>query len=562
MGSADSSAFQLTLQAVQRVRTDALAGDRPLIERLELASGWTAEQFVAALGALTGYPVMTMADLHAGRLAFDVLPFPAASKHACLPFVDVHGSLCCVLGDPFDDGLRSWVEQRIARQFEWRLAHPSDIAAAFKRHEESARALDQMAELGEDADTGEDGAPQLTLKNISADESPVVKLVNSMMYDALVAGASDIHLETTPGGLKIKYRLDGVLAEMRTVSGQQVAEEVISRIKYVARADISERRKPQDGRFNVPAEGRKVDIRVSIIPSIHGENAVLRILDKKALADEIKGLRLDALGFEPDQVLQIRHLAREAYGMLLVTGPTGSGKSTTLYATVSEINTGVDKIITIEDPVEYQLPGVTQIQVDEDKELTFAKGLRSILRHDPDKILVGEIRDPETAQIAIQAALTGHLVFSTVHANNAFDVLARLIHMGVEPYNIISAMNAIVAQRLIRKVCVHCAVPDTPSAELIAESKVAPAALPAFVFKKGLGCGHCRGTGFRGRKAVAEVLLLTDELRELVIQRVSVRELRIAAARNGMRELREAALDVVRRGETTLGEINRVTLAH
>jgi general secretion pathway protein E len=258
----------------------------------------------------------------------------------------------------------------------------------------------------------------------------------------------------------------------------------------------------------------------------------------------------------------VRQLAREAYGMLLVTGPTGSGKSTTLYATVSEINNGVEKIITIEDPVEYQLPGVTQIQVDEEKELTFAKGLRSILRHDPDKILVGEIRDAETAQIAIQAALTGHLVFSTVHANNAFDVIARLVHMGIEPYNIVSAMNAIVAQRLIRKLCAHCSVPDQPDAELLAASRIAPADAAGYGFRKGMGCGHCRGTGFRGRKAIAELLFLTDELRELILQRVSVRELRAAAARGGMRGLREAALEAVRAGETTLAEINRVTLAH
>ena len=516
-----------------------------------------------SVGRLTGMTALTMTELHAGKPAFDVIPFAQASRRGCLPFRDARGVLSCVVGNPFDETVFGWAEHRIAVPFAWYLAHPADIDAAFKRHEESARAMDQVAEVGApDAASGEDGVPQLSLRSISADESPVVKLVNSMIYDALMAGASDIHLETTPAGLHIKYRLDGVLADIRAVAGHQVAEEVISRIKYVARADISERRKPQDGRFNVPVEGRKVDIRVSVIPSIHGENAVLRILDKKALADEIKGLRLDALGFDAELVAGVRQLAREAYGMLLVTGPTGSGKSTTLYATVSEINNGVEKIITIEDPVEYQLPGVTQIQVDEEKELTFARGLRSILRHDPDKILVGEIRDAETAQIAIQAALTGHLVFSTVHANNAFDVIARLVHMGIEPYNIVSAMNAIVAQRLIRKLCAHCSVPDQPDAGLLSASRISVVDAQGFGFRKGMGCGHCRGTGFRGRKAIAELLLLTDELRELILQRVSVRELRAAAARGGMRGLREAALEAVRNGETTLGEINRVTLAH
>ncbi len=561
MGGRDGAVFGLSLAAVDRARRDGDA--RTLMQRLEEQSGLAAEPFIAAVGQLTAMPVLAMADLHAGRPAFDVIPFAQASKRGCLPFRDASGALCCVVGNPFDDAVCSWAEHRVSEPFTWHLAHPADIDAAFKRHEESARAMDQVAEVGaEGSDGGEDGGPQLSLRSISADESPVVKLVNSMIYDALMAGASDIHLETTPGGMQIKYRLDGVLADIRSVNGHQVAEEVISRIKYVARADISERRKPQDGRFNVPVEGRKVDIRVSVIPSIHGENAVLRILDKKALADEIKGLRLDGLGFDADLVARVRQLAREAYGMLLVTGPTGSGKSTTLYATVSEINDGVEKIITIEDPVEYQLAGVTQIQVDEEKELTFAKGLRSILRHDPDKILVGEIRDPETAQIAIQAALTGHLVFSTVHANNAFDVIARLVHMGIEPYNIVSAMNAIVAQRLIRKLCAHCSVPDQPAEALLTASRISAAEAGNYRFRKGLGCGHCRGTGFRGRKAIAELLFLTDELRELILQRVSVRELRAAAARGGMRGLREAALEAVQAGETTLAEINRVTLAH
>ena len=394
--------------------------------------------------------------------------------------------------------------------------------------------MDQVAEVGLDgAEHLEDGVPQLSLRSISADESPVVKLVNSMIYDALMAGASDIHLETTPTGLHIKYRLDGVLADIRSVNGHQVAEEMISRIKYVARVDISERRKPQDGRFNVPVEGRKVDFRVSIIPSIHGESAVLRILDKKALADEIKGLRLDALGFDAELVAHVRQLAREAYGMLLVTGPTGSGKSTTLYATVSEINTGLEKIITIEDPVEYQLPGVTQIQVDEEKELTFARGLRSILRHDPDKILVAKSairsgnrpdRHPgrlDGAPGVFHRACQQRFRRDRAAGAHGYRTLQHRFgnerDCGAAPDP--QALHALLRSR------------SAPIAALLAESRISPADAGSYMFRKGMGCGHCRGTGFRGRKAIAELLFLTDELRELILQRVSVRELRAAAAR-------------------------------
>jgi general secretion pathway protein E len=307
-------------------------------------------------------------------------------------------------------------------------------------------------------------------------------------------------------------------------------------------------------------KGRAIDIRVSVMPSIFGEDAVLRILDKQALTDQLLGLKLDNLGFDADSIERIRKLASEPYGMLLVTGPTGSGKTTTLYAVLSEINSGQDKIVTIEDPVEYQLPGVLQIPVNEKKGLTFSRGLRSILRHDPDRILVGEIRDPETAEIAVQAALTGHLVYTTVHANNVFDVIGRFKHMGVEPYTFVSAMNGIVAQRLIRKVCNDCAVEQKPAPDLLAASRLTRQRAQGFTFRAGLGCGRCRGTGYRGRRAIAEILVLNDELRELILRGEPVRLLREAAARNGTRFLREAALDCVRRGETTLQEINRVTL--
>jgi general secretion pathway protein E len=343
------------------------------------------------------------------------------------------------------------------------------------------------------------------------------------------------------------------------MQGLENADQAISRVKVMAQLDITERRTPQDGRFKVLAQGRDVDFRVSIMPSIFGEDAVLRVLDRKALTEQAQGLNLQVLGFDEAIITQFRRLASEPYGMVLVTGPTGSGKTTSLYAAISEVNTGHDKIITIEDPVEYQLPGVLQIPVNEKKGLTFARGLRSILRHDPDKIMVGEIRDSETAQIAVQAALTGHLVFTTVHANNVLDVIGRFIHMGVDPYNFVSAMNGIMAQRLIRTICPHCAEDYQPDAKLLEDSGISLQAASSMAFKHAKGCGHCRGTGYRGRKAVAELLILNDELREMIVAREPIRKLKEAAKNNGMRTIREAALEAVAAGQTTLQEINRVT---
>jgi len=350
-----------------------------------------------------------------------------------------------------------------------------------------------------------------------------------------------------------------VLVRVATVTGHDVPEQVLSRIKVMSELDIAERRVPQDGRFKIAIEGRPVDFRVSVMPSVYGEDAVLRVLDKRAVADQLQDLHLDGLGFEPRIVSQLRRLAALPHGMLLVTGPTGSGKTTTLYAAISETNTGQDKVVTIEDPVEYQLAGVLQIPVNEKKGLTFARGLRSILRHDPDKIMVGEIRDPETAQIAIQSALTGHLVFTTVHANNVFDVIGRFVHMNVDLFSFVSALNAILAQRLVRLVCPHCAEPEQPSAEVLAESGLEANAVAGWKFVSGRGCRECRGAGYKGRKAIAELMILNDELRELITSRAPVRQLRDAAQRAGTRLLREAAFEAVKNGETTLAEINRVT---
>jgi general secretion pathway protein E len=385
----------------------------------------------------------------------------------------------------------------------------------------------------------------------------VVRLVNTTLYDALRQGASDVHLESIPGGMQIKYRVDGVLARVGAVQGAELAEQTISRIKVMAELDIAERRVPQDGRFKALAGAREIDFRVSIMPSIHGEDAVLRVLDKRHLTRNLSGLTLATLGFEPAAAGMMRRMANEPYGMLLVTGPTGSGKTTTLYALLSETATGLDKIVTIEDPVEYQLGGVLQIPVNEKKGLTFARGLRSILRHDPDKIMVGEIRDGDTAEIAVQAALTGHVVYTTVHANNVFDVIGRFTHMGIDPYNLVSALNVVVAQRLIRVNCERCCAPAQPGEALLRESRLAD--VSGYAFRAGAGCGQCHGSGYRGRKAIAEMLPLDDELRALIVARAPLTDLKAAATRRGFVPLREAGLALVARGETTLQELNRVT---
>jgi general secretion pathway protein E len=468
--------------------------------------------------------------------------------------------LVAVFADPFDTSLRSWLEIRLAAPIEWVLAAREELDNHIARRAGALRAIDSVLPATQRDAKGEQGIDTLSYVSISEDASPVVRLVHSTVYDALRAGASDIHLETTATGLVVRYRIDGVLVSVAAIPGAELSEQVISRIKVMSELDIAERRVPQDGRFKIAFEGRPIDFRVSIIPSIFGEDAVLRVLDKKALTQQMSGLRLDVLGFDTRVIREVRQLSSLPYGMLLVTGPTGSGKTTTLYAAISETQTGRDKIVTIEDPVEYQLPGVLQIPVNEKKGLTFARGLRSILRHDPDKIMVGEIRDPETAQIAIQSALTGHLVFTTVHANNVFDVVSRFVHMGVDTYSFVSALSGVLAQRLVRVICTQCCQSYLPSPELLEESKISVITTASFRFRKGQGCKHCRGTGYRGRKAVGELLVLNDEMREAIVNRAPVRQLKELASTAGVRLLRHSALELVRRGETTLEEVNRVTI--
>ncbi|MFS2215001.1 GspE/PulE family protein [Telluria sp. Tellsp104] len=528
------------------------------VEILEERSGLNPAHFVGRLGASLGFETLDAVELAVLEPAFDVIPFRDASARGC---VAMHGpdGLLAVIADPLDAGLAGWVDMHLATPFSWRLVHRVDLQAVLNRHEETLRAMDAMAAPDGPAAPAAQDATELNFRRISEHASPVVKLVDSTLYDALKLGASDIHLETGADGLSIKYRVDGVLALAARLPGVAQAEQILSRVKVLAELDIAERRVPQDGRFKVNVRQRQVDFRVSIMPSIHGEDAVLRILDKQTLSEQMQGLRLDSLGFDPEAVAMLRRLSGVPYGMMLVTGPTGSGKTTTLYAAIAEINQGLDKIITIEDPVEYQLPGVLQIPVNEKKGLTFARGLRSILRHDPDKVMVGEIRDAETAQIAVQSALTGHLVFTTVHANNVFDVIGRFMHMGVDPYSLVAALNGVVAQRLVRVSCHACRRPVVPDDALLAESGIDPDVAVRANFMAGHGCAQCRGTGFRGRRAIGELLVLNDEIRELIVAREPLRLVREAARANGTRLLRDIAVDMALAGDTTLQEINRVT---
>ncbi len=548
----------LDMQQLGEARREASHRGVPVMNVLEETCGYAPDELMAELGRLLHMPVLTMENLRASDPAFDALPFNEAVKQECALFRR-EGKYFLAVGNPFSPNLRSWAEEHIAAGATWHLAHPADLAAFFAQQEKSMRAMDSALPATEHS-TAQTGVEDLSLKTINEGTSPVVRLVHSTLYDAHKSQASDIHLEMVTGALSIKYRIDGVLTLIGVVQGADMAEQVISRIKVMSDLDIAERRVPQDGRFKVSIQGREIDFRVSIMPSMFGEDAVLRILDRQALADHVEGLTLNYLGFNQATMTSLRRLSSEPYGMLLVTGPTGSGKTTTLYAAISEINHGHDKIITIEDPIEYQLPGVLQIPVNEKKGLTFVRGLRSILRHDPDKIMVGEIRDPETAQIAIQAALTGHLVFTTVHANNVFDVIGRFAHMGVDPYSFVSALNGIVAQRLIRLLCTHCAVEERPDDQLIEESGIGLELAGSFQFRSGKGCGQCRGSGYRGRNAIAEMLILNDEIRELIVAREPIRRIKEAAKRGGTRFLREAALDMVRTGRTSLQEANRVTV--
>jgi type IV pilus assembly protein PilB len=494
---------------------------------------------------------------------FRTIPADLMFRYNFVPLVVQNNTLMIAVADPSQVLLSDELPLLLGKKLAIKVATPRQISDLLKRTEQSQRVLEQATEaftlqVSKDEEEGEEtiSGDRLTRDTTV---SPVVRLVETIIFTALERRASDVHIEARDSEVAVKYRIDGVLQHAMQPIAKEWHSTVISRIKVLSDLDIAERRVPQDGRFRVKYKGRYIDLRVSIMPASHGEDAVLRVLDKETLSEKFQSLSLDVVGFFPEETRRFRRYIREPYGMVLVTGPTGSGKTTTLYAAINEIKSDEDKIVTIEDPVEYQLKGITQIPVNEKKGLTFARGLRSILRHDPDKIMVGEIRDHETAQIAIQSALTGHLVFTTVHANNVTDVIGRFINMGVEPYNFVSALNCILAQRLVRVICDNCKRPKKYSDPELTESGLEPAQWKDFVFAEGGGCLECSGTGFHGRTAICELLDLTDHIREMIVDRRPTSEIKRAAIGEGMITLRQSGLSKIRAGITTLREINKVT---
>jgi type II secretory ATPase GspE/PulE/Tfp pilus assembly ATPase PilB-like protein len=492
---------------------------------------------------------------------FRSIPADLMLRYSFVPYRREGKTLVIVVSDPTDLPMIDELGVLLVTPIKVTVGARSAIESILKKSESSTRVLEEATEsfqlqLLKEEDNGDES---LTVERLTSDISPVIRLVDSTIYTAIQRRASDIHIETQDDAVFVKYRIDGVLQPAMRPIAKQFHSSIISRIKVMAELDIAEKRVPQDGRFRLKMPGKTIDFRVSIMPSVHGEDAVIRILDKESISEQFTELRLDILGFPDSELKRFRKYIAEPYGMVLVTGPTGSGKTTTLYAALSEIKSIEDKIITIEDPVEYQLRGITQIPINEKKGLTFARGLRSILRHDPDKIMVGEIRDSETAQIAINSALTGHLVFTTVHANNVLDVLGRFLNMGVEAYQFVSALNCVLAQRLVRNICLHCKRPTKVSRQLLEESGMDPALELTQTFYEGLGCIECGGTGYKGRTAICELLDLSDRIREMILEKRPTSEIKKAARDEGMRFLRESAVERVLEGTTTLREINKVT---
>ena len=492
---------------------------------------------------------------------FRSIPADLMLRYGFVPYRKVGGTLVIVVSDPIDLPKIDELALLLDTPIRVTVGTRSAIESILKKNEGSQRVLDEATESFELQILHEDeaGEDSLTVERLTSDISPIIRLVDSTIYTALQRRASDIHVETLDDAVHVKYRIDGTLQPAMRPVDKQFHGAILSRIKVMAELDIAEKRIPQDGRFKVRVPGKTIDFRVSVMPTVHGEDAVIRILDKETISEQFRELRLDVLGFAEAELRRFRRAIKEPYGMVLVTGPTGSGKTTTLYAALSEIHSPEDKIVTIEDPVEYQLHGVTQIPINERKGLTFARGLRSILRHDPDKIMVGEIRDSETAQIAIQSALTGHLVFTTVHANNVLDVLGRFLNMGVEAYQFISSLNCVLAQRLVRMICAECRRPMRLSGEALADAGLDPDLARGHELFEGAGCIECNGTGYRGRTALCELLDLNDRLREMILARAPTSEIKQAMRAEGMRFLRESAVEKVLAGLTTLQEINKVT---
>jgi len=514
-----------------------------------------------ALAERLGLPYVDLASFRVDADLFRSIPVEWMLRYNFVPETRTERVMTIICADPTDVVRLDELELHVGLPLRVKVGSRALIADLLQKSESSQRVLDEATEdfrmqlVSED----EEGEETLTIGSIAQDASPIIKLVDSVVFNAIQRRASDIHIETQENVVIIKYRIDGVLYQAMDPIDKRHHGTIISRIKVMSELDIAEKRVPQDGRFKLRVRGRTIDFRVSIMPTVHGEDSVIRILDKESANAEFKSLNLEVVGFDGETKKKLRKFIREPYGMVLVTGPTGSGKTTTLYACLSEIQSVEDKIVTIEDPVEYQLRGITQIPVNEKKGLTFARGLRSILRHDPDKIMVGEIRDEETAQIAVQSALTGHLVFTTVHANNVVDVLGRFLNMKVELYNFVSALNCVLAQRLVRKICPHCKESVTIPPELLREAGLDPEAMESKTFYEGKGCLECDGTGFHGRMAIAEILDLSDRIRGLILERRPAAEIKRAAKEEGMIFLRDAALAKVFEGTTTLKEINKVT---
>ena len=502
-----------------------------------------------------------MDDFRIDQELFRTIPADLMLRYGFVPYRREGQSLVIVVSDPTDLPMIDELSVILGTPVKVTVGVPSAIQSILKKSESSQRVLEEATEGFELQVLKDDDASEenLTVERLTSDISPIIRLIDSTIYTAIQRRASDIHIETGDDAVHVKYRIDGVLQPAMRPIAKHFHSSIVSRVKVMAELDIAEKRVPQDGRFKVRMPGKTIDFRVSVMPSAHGEDVVMRILDKESISEQFTELKLDILGLAEDELRRFRKYIREPYGMVLVTGPTGSGKTTTLYAALSEIRSIEDKIITIEDPVEYQLSGITQIPINEKKGLTFARGLRSILRHDPDKIMVGEIRDSETAQIAIQSALTGHLVFTTVHANNVIDVLGRFLNMGVEPYQFVSALNCVMAQRLVRLICLQCKRPVHIESALFRESGLDPALAETHQFFEGAGCMECGGTGFKGRTAICELLDLSDPIREIILERRPNSEVKRAAREEGMRFLRESAVEAVLFGRTTLREINKVT---
>ena len=542
-----------------------MATDPNLEEQLVILDqereGREEEQRARDLAERLGMEFDPLDEFHVDPELFRTIPVEVMLRYQFLPLRSDGETLHVVMADPSDVTRLNEVELVLARPLEVRVGPANRIGDILEKSESTQRVLDEATEgfsmqLVQEA---EDGEEVLSIDSITADSSPIIRLVDSILFNAIQRRASDIHIETQEREVVVKYRIDGVLYQAMKSIDKRHHSTIVSRVKVMSELDIAEKRIPQDGRFKVRFSGRTIDFRISIMPTVHGEDAVIRILDKESTNAEFHTLNLEVLGLEDDTKRQLRKFINKPYGMVLVTGPTGSGKTTTLYACLSEIRSSEDKIITIEDPVEYQLAGITQIPVNEKKGLTFVRGLRSILRHDPDKVMVGEIRDEETAQIAVQSALTGHLVFTTVHANNVVDVIGRFLNMNVDLYNFVAALNCVLAQRLVRRICLHCKRPAQVSDILLEDSGLDPDRYRDFSFYEGGGCIECNGTGYRGRLAIAELLNLSDNIRQLILDRRSAAEIKRAAKAEGMRFLRESALQKVFAGETSLHDINKVT---